>query len=113
MAPVTPRRRTTDSAARRSAPLLAYLLIVAVIGLVFYAQERANNADELLRLEACQQAVENREAVRQVYRDVAELGRELGATPERRAVLRERLDEFERDRLAQIPPLTSDQCEER
>lgn len=113
MAPVVPRRRATDSAARRSAPLLAYLLIVAVVGLVFYTQSRNNDTDERLRLEACEAAAENREAIRQVYRDIAQLGRELGATPERRAVLRERLDEFERERLKEIPQLDPMKCKAR
>lgn len=110
MAPLAPRRRKTDNPVRRTAPLLAYLLIVAVMGLVLYTQERANKADEALRLEACQQAAVNREAVRQVYRDIAQLGRELGATPERRRFLAEVLDEFEEERLADIPPLTAENC---
>lgn len=113
MAPVTPRRRKTDCAARRSAPAFAYLLIVAVIGLVFFVQERNSATDERLRLEACAQSVQNREAIRQVYRDIAELGRELGATPERRAFLQEILDGFERERLSEIPPLDPGECEQR
>lgn len=113
MVAVTPRRRKTDCAARRTAPLLAYLMIVAVIGLVFYTQERNNTTDERLRKEACASSVENREAIRQVYRDVAALGRTLGSTPERRAELREKLDQFERERLNKIPPLSVEDCNKR
>lgn len=110
MAPLTPRRRKDDSTARRSAPMLAYLLIVAAMALALYTQEKSDEADEQIRQQDCAQSVANREAIRQVYRDVADLGRRLGATPERRAELREQFDQFERDRLSKIPALTMDEC---
>ena len=55
------------------------------------------------------ESAENREAIRGVYTEVANLGRTLTASatpPERKAALQRQLDTFERERLAQLPSIS-------
>lgn len=92
---------------------MAYVLIV-FIGIVgFYQFEQADQESEKQRMSICERQRENRDALRQAYRDVADLGRKLTATsdPKRRPILREEIDRFERDRLNSLPQIKAG-CEE-
>lgn len=88
---------------------LVYLLILVVVGIGFFKFEQADRASQVQRDQICETQIDNREALRQVYRDVATLGLSLldnpDTTPERREVLRQRFEVFERDRLGQFPEL--------
>jgi hypothetical protein len=102
-----PRRRRTDSLWDRVRPLLAYLLIAAVTFVGFIELEM-NDAESVRQRERlCDEAKVSREALRQVYKDVAMLGRNLtaGSPPERRGQVRELIDTFEEERLASLPPI--------
>lgn len=88
------------------AQLIAYLIFISAVTYSFYVMEQTND-----RL--CEQSATNREAIREVYRDVAELGRVLTNTtqPEsRKQQLREEIAEFEQERLDQYPPLPKVDC---
>jgi uncharacterized membrane protein len=93
--------------------MVAYLLIVAVALAGFVELER-NDAESLRQRERlCAEAKVHREALRQVYRDVATLGRNLtqdSQPPERKARVSRLIDAFEQERLAQLPPIDG-QCE--
>ncbi len=110
---MTPRRRHGDRATRRFGPALAYLLIVAVALVGFLQFEQEDTESQRQRDRLCAEAKVNREALRQVYVDVANLGRQLVGDddPMTDAAQRARLDAFERERLANLPPIT--ECEER
>lgn len=89
--------------------LLVYLMILIVIGIGFFKFEQADRESIEQRDQICAKQIANREAVRQVYRDVAKLGQSLldnpKTSPERKAVLQQRFEDFERDRLAEFPPI--------
>lgn len=86
----------------RAAPLAGYLLLLSVLAVALLQLE--HQGDRL-----CDKQVQNRQAVRQVYSDVAALGRSLldnpELDPERRAVLDSRFRQFEQDRLLEFPPI--------
>ncbi len=97
----------------RARPLLAYVLIVVVAAVGFYHVERADVESERQRDRLCAEAIVNREALRQVYRDVAALGHSLIETspnrsPQEKTVVLEKFDEFQRQRIAALPPLSPD-----
>lgn len=96
----------------RVAPLAAFLLIV-VVGLVgFFQLEQADQRARDTHAGLCQSAVTDREALRQVYRDVHDLGVALVMQDDPgdpvRAIRLNALREFRDRRLAQIPPLPED-----
>lgn len=102
-------RGATGRSRLGTAQLLVYLLILSVIGVGFYNFEQADRDSIQQRDRICEKQIANREAIRQVYRDVAQLGRSLldnpDTTPERKMVLERRFSDFERDRLAEFPPI--------
>lgn len=80
--------------------IVSYVIIVAAMALGFMRLEARDD-------ESCEDRIQTREAVRKVYRDVAELGRSLPdpADPERVQELILLFDQFERERLAEYPPI--------
>ncbi len=104
----------------RLAPLAAYLaLSFAIIMFAWHTerfdQQAARNDRESARQREilCERQKENREGLRQVYIDVTALARSLivqdrPPTDPRQQAQIARLDQFEKERLATLPPIDPD-----
>ena len=91
----------------RYGPLLAYVLIIIVTVVGFVQFEKRSQEAERQQAELCRITDKNREALRQVYKDVAELADQLSQLsndPQRREALLARIDAFKKDRLDALPP---------